>query len=412
MVFSDSQQSIDATFKFLLISRSARSISLIFVTLAFSLYLHILGFGLVFIGLVYLPIVVFNMLLSLVLGILGDRIGYSRALIIGDILPVFGLAGLSLSTNIAIVAVSAVATGITGTAGGARGAFSPGLTAFIASNWPDEVSRVNMLARMSVVASLSAIVGSFLLLTHGYLTPYFGSVGTFHVLFVASFFVMLISLVSLLFLKERRRPRKTSRVMKRESFSYLLRVMLPNIMNGSAIGIALPLLPLWFELRYSISVSTVGEIFTLAYAATAAGSYLSGKYLNSARISAIRVSSVTRFFQGGILVAIALIPFLPAAFILYAARSAVAGAGIPMRGAISIRGIGDEDYGTASSLQGVATRGSQTTSGLSGYLMDASFQSPLIVGGIIQIGSSIVYYRAIRNWEKRRESSAGESQES
>lgn len=402
-MFSDSQREIDSSFKFLLISRSARSISLIFVTLAFSLYLDILGYSVVFIGLLFFFIVSFNMFFSLILGVLGDRLGYSRILILGELLPLFGLAGLSLSTNIYVIAISAILGGITGTAGGMRGAFSPGITAFIASNWPEEVSRVARLANMSVVASLSSIVGGLLLVAHGYLTPYFGTAGTFRVLFGASFFVLMVSLISLLFVKERRRPKKTSRVMKKESFSYMIRIIIPNVINGSAIGVAIPLLPLWFELRFHVTVSYVGVIFTLAFAATALGSYISGRLLSSSRLSVIGVSSVTRLFQGILLIGIAIVPMVPIAFLLYAIRSAIAGIGAPMRSAISVRGIGNEDYGTASSIQGVATRGSQTTSGLSGYLMDAYFPSPLFLGGALQIVGSVVYYRIIRGWEENRQ---------
>lgn len=401
-MFSESQESIDASFKYLLLSRSARSIALVFVSLAFSLYLNALGYSLIFIGLLYLFIVLFNMFLSLAIGVLGDRIGYSRALLIGEFFPLIGLAGLAVSTNIYVIAFSAIIGGISGTAGGLRGAFSPGMTAFIASNWPDEVSRVHRLARINVVASLSSIIGGFLLISHDYLPRSFGTVGAFRFLFFLSFLILLISLVSLLFLKERRRPRKTSRVMKRESFTYTLRIITANTINGAAIGIAIPLLPLWFELRFHVTVSYVGEIFTIAYAATALGSYLSGRYLNSIHISAVAVSSVTRFFQGLMLILIAFSPFVVLAFALYGLRSGIAGMGAPMRSAISVRGIGNEDYGTASSVQGVATRGSQMTSGLSGYLMDAYFPLPLMIGGLIQISGSFVYYRMIRGWENER----------
>ncbi|MGC8505816.1 MAG: MFS transporter, partial [Thermoplasmata archaeon] len=90
-------------------------------------------------------------------------------------------------------------------------------------------------------------------------------------------------------------------------------------------------------------------------------------------------------------------------FTLYAVRSGIAGLGTPMRSAISVRGIGSEDYGTASSIQGIATRGSQMTSGLSGYLMDAYFPAPLFLGGLLQVTGSFVYYRIIRNWEIKRD---------
>jgi MFS family permease len=405
-VFSDSQEKIDSSFKFLLVSRTARSISIGFVTLSFSLYLNALGYGLVFIGLLVLLVVLFNMGITIVLGSIGDRIGYSRTLIAAEVLPLVGLAGFALSTNIYIIGISAILAGVTGSAGGMRGVFSPGTTAFVASNWANEIDRVSRLAKMTVVGSLASIIAGLVLVTHGYLTPFFGVEGTFRLLFGASFFVLLISLLSLFFLKERKRPKKTTKVMKRESTFYTLRMSLPNVINGSAIGIATPLLPLWFELRYHISTTYVGEIFTLAYAATALGSFISGRYLNSARIRAISVSSITRFLQGFLYIVIAFVPVLPVAYTLYAIRMGVAGMGTPMRSAISIRGVGNEDYGTASSLQGVATRASQSSSGLSGYLMDLYLSSPLIIGGALQVVGSIVYYRVIRNWEKSHDYSS------
>ena len=112
---------------------------------------------------------------------------------------------------------------------------------------------------------------------------------------------------------------------------------------------------------------------------------------------------MTRAFQGLLLVAVAFSPLVVIAFSLYALRSGVAGLGAPMRSAISVRGIGNEDYGAASSIQGLSTRGSQMTSGASGYLMDAYFPLPLFVGGTLQVAGAFVYYRLIRNWEKKRE---------
>ena len=402
-MFSDSSEKIDSSFKYLLISRAARSTALIYVTLALSLYLHALGYSVIFIGILYLFIVLFSMAFTFVLGMLGDRIGYSRSLLISEAAPLAALIALSLSSNIYVISVAAVIGGITGTAGGMRGAFSPGMTAFVASNWPEEHRRVWMLSKINVVASVFAVFGGILLIFHGYIAPIYGSIESFRLLFIVSSIMMAVSFISLFMLRERFRPRKTTHVMKRESFLYMLRIIGPNIINGAGLGIAIPLLPLWFELRFNITVSFVGEIFTFAYIATAIGSYVSGKYMNTAKFRAITVSSVTRIFQGALLLVIAFSPFVVLALCLYSLRSGIAGLGAPMRSAISVRGIGKEDFGAASSIQGVSTRGSQMTSGAAGYLMDIYFPLPLIIGGVLQVGGAALYYRLIRNWEKQRE---------
>jgi hypothetical protein len=102
-MFDDSQERIDSSFKFLLLSRGARSVALVFVSLAFSLYLNALGYSLIFIGLAFLVIVAFNMFVSLFLGMMGDRIGYSRALIISELFSLAGTAGLFFSSSIYVI---------------------------------------------------------------------------------------------------------------------------------------------------------------------------------------------------------------------------------------------------------------------------------------------------------------------
>ncbi len=403
MVAEESKENIDSSFKFLLISRAARSIALIYVALAFSLYLKSLGYNLIFIGVVFLFVVIFNMFISLLVGTIGDRFGYVKALIIGEGFSLIGIAGLSVASNIYAIIFSAVLAGISGTAGSIRGAFSPGMTALIASNWEDEKERVRKLSTINVVASLASIGGALLLYIHDFLASSLGNVESFRILFFLAFLFLLSSFISLFFLEEKERPRKTTPIMKKESFFYLLRVVIPNSINGAAIGIAIPLLPLWFELRYDFSVSFIGLVFTFAYVATALGSYVSGKFLNSKRIRAISVSSMTRLLQGLLLILMAVSPIGLLSASLYMIRSAVAGMGAPIRSAISVRGIGNEDYGTASSIQGVITRGSQMTSGVSGYLMDFNLSFPLIIGGGIQMIGSLIYYKLIRNWEKKRE---------
>ncbi len=398
-MFTEDKGAIDRSFNFLLTSRALRSASLILVNLSLSLYLKALGYGLIFIGIVYFLIIAFNVIITLLFGIIGDRIGYAKTMIVAEALPLAAMFGLALSVNMYVIIISAMIGGITGSPGGMRGAFSPGMTSYIASNWPEERERVGRLSKIYAIASISSIAGSVLLVIHGPLSIYYGAINSFRMLFGFSAGLTLLSLISLLFLKERRRPRKTTHVMKRESFTYMFRVIVPNIVNGAGIGIAFPLLPLWFELMYKINASYVGVIFTIAYAFTAAGSYISGRYLNRSRISAIAVSSWARILQGAMLIAIAFTPFLALTVIIYSVRSLIAGVGTPMRSAISVRGISGEDFGTASGIQGVFSRSSQLTSGISGYLMEEYYPLPLLAGGIMQVAGALIFYRLIKSWE-------------
>jgi len=396
-MFSDSPEVVNRSFRYLLISRALRSSALIFVTLALPLYLHFLHFSLVFISLLYIPIILFNVVLVLILGRLGDKIGYSKILILGEVFPVVGLLMLAVSTNIYVIAGGAIIAGITGGAGGMRGAFSPGMTAFIANNYPGEGNRVNRLSLLTATASFFSIFGGLFLSLYGVISSAIGVIEFYRLFFIISFLLVFGSLIALSRLHEYRRPKKTTRVMKKASFKYLLRIILPNSINAAAIGIAMPLLPLFFELKFHVDPGVVGNIYTVAYAATAIGSFVSGRFING-RIDSLKMASIAHVLQGALFIIIAFTPFLLIATAIYVGRMAVAGIGSPMRGAINVRGIDKEDYGTSTSIQGISGRGSQITTGAAGYLMDINFAFPLLIGGGLQAVGGVLYYVLVKSW--------------
>ena len=90
----------DLGFKFLIYSRISRSMAIIYMTLASTLYLSLINISLPNIGLIYLGIMVFSSVLSLSLGVMGDRIGFRKALMISELPPILGLLILWLTTNV------------------------------------------------------------------------------------------------------------------------------------------------------------------------------------------------------------------------------------------------------------------------------------------------------------------------
>lgn len=396
-MFSDSPEEVNKSFKYLIISRATRSAALIFVTLALPLYLHFLHFSVIFIGLLYIPITLFNVFLTLILGRLGDKIGYSRILFIGEIFPVAGMLLITVSTNIYFIATGAIIAGITGGAGGMRGAFSPGMTAFVANNYGAENNRVGRLSLLLATASAFSIFGGLFLSSYVYIENIIGVIMFYRTFFFVSFILVFASLISLSRLKEYRRPKKTTRVMKKQSFGFLLRVILPNSINAAAIGISMPLLPLLFELKYHVDPSVIGYTYTVGYAVTAIGSYVSGKYING-MFDSLKIASIAHVLQGALFIIIAFTPFFFLASVIYVGRMGIAGIGSPMRGAINVRGIDKEDYGTSTAIQGVSGRASQLTSGASGYLMDLNLAFPLLIGGSLQAIGGVLYYTMIKSW--------------
>ncbi len=391
---------VESRFKFLLTSRALRSTALIFVTLSTPLYLLELKFDIVSIGLIYLFVSLTTVLISLGIGMLGDRVGFKRALIIGEIPAIFITAALTFSTNIYVILAGIIISGTTGSAGAMRGAMSPGMNAFVATNWSDNASRVRRMALITSIASFFSILGSLMLYAHGLLINSFGAQDSFRVLYGVSFALVSLSMASLFMLKEKPVKKKREHVMKKSSGKHVLKVAISNAVNGSGIGLAVVLLPAWYELRYGLSASQVGLAFLGSYVGSAIGGLLASRVQVSAGgKSTLNVAWVTRVIQGALLAVMAISPFVVLAILLYSGRSFLAGFGMPSRNAVNVSGIQEGDFGAGTSLQGVSMRVSQGFSGLSGYLMDIDLPFPVVLGGILQAASGLVYYKLMKKKE-------------
>ncbi|MEM4034894.1 MAG: hypothetical protein QW257_03125, partial [Candidatus Micrarchaeaceae archaeon] len=109
---------VDRSFKFFIYSRAARSVGLIYVSLAFSLYLSALKLSLVSIGFVAALVMLFMIFFTLILGFLGDRAGFKVELLISEGVTFLGIALITISTNIDVIIIGMMIAGLTGGAGG------------------------------------------------------------------------------------------------------------------------------------------------------------------------------------------------------------------------------------------------------------------------------------------------------
>ncbi|MHB1830482.1 MAG: MFS transporter [Candidatus Micrarchaeaceae archaeon] len=405
-------------FNFLVYSRALRSVAIIYMTLAAPLYLNQMNISLPDIGLIYVAVMVFAGIVNITLGMLGDRFGYKKALIIGEVFPIVGGVILGFSGSVSLIIVAIVIGGIGGVAGGLRGTFTPGTTALVASNYPDDRERVKRISMLARTASAASIIGALMLVWQSYLSGYFGIEAAYRILFAFAAFLIFLSFISVQFVKESKRPGKTTSIMKTSSRDYTLKVVSTNILNGAAIGISMPLLPLMLGLAFHIPAESlgfaIGFIYIPSYIGVTLGSYLAGRL--SGRGNIVYIASCARILSGatlmlmGVFVGFAffgMFTFLPLLLIvtgIYALRSVIGGFGSPSVNAINIRGIHNEDYGTASSIQGMAMSTSMASSGFSGYLIEYLLPAPLFVGGVIQIIGGMLYLRLFR----KREVSAAE----
>ncbi len=389
----------DFGYRYLEFTRLFRSIALIYTTIAMPLYLVALHVNIIYIGLVVLSVMLFNIGVTFTSGMIGDRIGYKYSLLIAEALAFIGITILAFSTNVYVIVIGIIISGVSGSGGALRGSMSAGLNAFIANNWKENNERAKRLAGVFMFGAVGSVIGSSLLYFNAPIEAAFGRLGAYRVIFMLSSILLLVSLVLLLRLEDTERPKKTSRIMKNESLRYSLRVIGSNLITGMGIGLAIPLMPLWFELSYKLSTTQLSYIFIVYYAVAGIGSVVARKVTQ--KVNLVNLASLTRSMNGVFLIVMALSPFAILSAIMYELFSFSSSIGAPSRSAVNIRGINKEDYGTASTIQGISISSSQLTSGFSGALMDYSLELPLLAGGILQCAGGLAYKKLMgRSYEE------------
>jgi len=382
----------EENFHFLLISRALRSLSLSFATVASPLLLYYLGLAPFMVGIVLAGALAFTAILSIALGVLGDYKGYRISLFVSDLVSGIGCTLIGLASSQVMASLGVILAGLSGGAGAPRGAFSPGTTALVSTNWRDERERVKRLGLLISIASASSILGNSLFALVSSLDNELNYVRHTYLfsaalLFVSAFLVLQV--------KERRKSAKKERVLSRRSASYLVKVVASNAVNGLGVGLSVPILPLWLKLVGYLSDQEIGLAFTLSSILSAVGSLLASKVKGDPVV----IGGLSRSLSGLLLLITALFPGV--SLVSVPLRGLAIGIGAPNRSTANIRGYSEEDYGTASSLQGIATRLSQTSTTFSGYLMEVSPELPLGIGGSLQVIAGIIYVALLKRSETK-----------
>lgn len=372
------------------------------MNLSLSLYLLALGLTITIVGVLFFLNILVSTVISLLVGHFGDRTKYKYALIVAEIPSVFATLIIFASTDINVIIIAMVLSGVAGAPGAARGVFSPGATALIATNWPSRHTRVQKLGRLTSIGSISSVGGSLLLFFHGILSGVTSIIAAFRYLYLVSFFLILISVISLMFVAELEHPKTKSKFIGKRSLAFSGRVMISNSFNGAGIGLAIALLPAWFQIAYGVNSSEIGLVFTASYLATAVGSYFASVSTSRMSDRSLIIGSVTRAFQGILVVIVAVMPTLFLAGVVFFVRSLIAGTGMPFRTTINVSGISEGEMGFGSSLQGSSLRFAQMTSGVSGYLTEVAIPLPLLLGGVLQAFGGLAYYAMLRSNDKRK----------
>ncbi len=373
---------LSRTAKQLIAARFLRATAQGALAVDFTLYLKARGWSAQDVGLLLLASGLISAALSLVVGIVSDRVGRRVFLLIYETGLIIGTTLLVLVPNVWILVVVAAIFGFGRGANGTSGPFAPAEQAWLAQAIPDQhrssVFNFNAGLQFGGMGVGSILAAALPALMSGASGP-----RVYILVFVLNLVMAVVNLWQIWILSEPPRPprnlnaqhrsKKESTVTKRENRALALLVGV-NMVNAVGVGLIAPLLPYWFNLKFGVGPTAIGPVYALTFFLTGLFAMMLSHV--SDRMGLIRAIILPRILGVALLIAIPFVPSFAIAAPLYVARSIVNRSSMGARQAFGVGLVRDQRRGLASSLNTVSW-------GVAGAI------GPAIGGWIIGLGSLV-----------------------
>jgi MFS family permease len=372
--------------------------------LLFNLYVLSLGYDSSTLGLlVAMPPIVVT-ISAIPMGMLGHRIGFRAALLMGVVLMFASMIGLSLSSALVALVLFASLRGLSQTM------LQVSSAPFMAEN-SGIAERTHLF---SVQFSARLFANFFGLLLAGVLPGVLSSL--LHVgsetptayrsaLFIGA---VLYSLAMIPLWRTKPEPVthvQTEPMRLREMFhppGLLFRLFLPQVVIGLGAGALVPFLNVFFKMKFGVPDATLGVLFAVQSVfmgvATLIGPALAERWGKAKTVVGMQVFSVP--FIG----LIGYVPLLSLSAVGFLFRAALMNAANPLYTAFIMEKVSDKQRGAASAMMQMSWQGTRAISSLaSGHLQEASGFSLLFPITIVMysLASLLIYTFFIRKGAKK-----------
>ncbi len=415
----------------LFVLRILRSFAQGFLGIITPLYIAMLGYNAIDLGVLFAAAAVSSALLSSATGILADRFGRKTFLILISLLMGAGGVMFGLTRSFAVL-VAAAAVGSIGRggalAGAAWGPFYPAAQALIAEQTND-FRRTTVFGALAFVGVTAAAIGSLMAALPHLLQHLFGLpvLDGYRVLFllIGPFSLAMALVVIPVREGPHSRParsgstdedasvrsaassspvepelvtaRKLPFGLSARSWRLIWRFMVTNATNGMAIGMLGPFVVYWFYRRFGVTSIELAELFFVLNLVCAIPYLMAGRI---ARLfGSVRSIVISRTIATAMLIGVVMMPTFLLAAALYTLRMVFNVLSIPVRQSYLMGVIEPSERASAA---GLAAFPSQVTSAIgpyfAGYFMENfAIGLPLEVAAGMQALNTLLYWVFFRN---------------
>ncbi len=357
------------------------------------LYLTRAGLDPAFIGLLFTVSGLVTSALVAVSGVLADRFGRSRFLIVGTALPIPSYAILALTTDPAWLIVAAALGGV-GLANGAAGALTVASYDALLAERTSDGQRTRVFASAQALWNLALATGAaFAGVPEMLRATGVDPLASYRPAFIGAIAVIVAATVLIMPLRDLHRSpqHRATHWLPRGSVRPIATYSLAIGLLGFGLGVAVQLMPLWLNLRFGASEGDLAPWYSFAQltsiASVAVVPWLDARFGGSRSVLGMQVIS------GALLALIVVAPVFTAAIALFTIRSFLTNISWPFQQSLLMGAVEPRERASAAGI-GFAVWGLANSLGpaLAGVLLATGVLAlPLLAGAVAYAGAGLVF---------------------
>jgi MFS family permease len=399
--------------KLLLTARIMRTFGYGFLSIIIAIYLRLLGFDNIQIGLLLGSALVNSVIFTLFASFYADRIGRRRLLIIyASLMSVSGLV-FTITDNYFLLILAAF-IGTINVTGSETGAFLTIEQATLPQTIRDKKKMNTAFALNNMVGTFSMSAGILLSGLPSLLQEQFyglSHVESIKILFIlyavlGSIVIIIYTMLSRDIEVKQEAKRKDKQTLSPRSKQIVAKLSTLFAVDSFAGGFVIQsVVSLWFFTRFGADLAVLSYIFSAANLITAFSYMAAAKIAD--RIGLVNTMVFTHLPSNILLILVAFAPSLQLAVILYLIRMTLSQMDVPTRQSYVVAIVSEDERTAASGLTNVSRNIAQTVSpSIFGYIFQSSLSlaAPFALSGVIKIIYDLALYFSFRNIKPKDES--------
>ena len=401
--------------KLLLSARVVRTFAYGFLSIVLAIYLKLIGFDEILIGLILSATLVNSVIFTLIASFYADRIGRRKILLIyAALMSISGTIFLVTENYIALIVAAFIGT-INAT-GSETGAFLSIEQAVLPQTVKDVKKRNTIFALYNMAGTFAMSVGVLLSGLPQALEQQYGlnqieSIKPLFLLYILAGAVAIVIYFLLsknveLITDHEKKARSIKQTLSPKSKQIVVKLSALFSVDSFAGGFVIQsIVSFWFFTKFDVDLTTLSYIFSVAGVLTAFSFIVATRIAD--KIGLINTMVFTHIPSNILLILVAFAPTFPIAIVVYLARMSLSQMDVPTRQSYIVAVVREDERTAAAGITNVSRNIAQAVSpSLTGVIIQSLWLSaPFVVGGVLKIIYDLglyVNFRKIRPAEERQ----------